>query len=535
MQRGSNSYAMSDATSKPWLRAQLHELRVRVRQVLGGGRVSFSSSRWPRLWLVPLFLFIELVYVFYCSAGTFTRWPEYNRYYDLLADAFRSGQLNIPIEPLPELLAKANPYDPRHVKLWLWDISLYDGKYYLYWGPLPALLQAIAKALLGINRAIGDQYLVFFFSSLSALFGGLLIERVARHHFAAVPRWLVGVGIVTFAFANPVVYLVATAGVYQTAITGGQAFALGGFLFAYDAVAAQSEAAFRHRRLSLAGLMFGLALACRVTLGPCVALIVIAALIASGGFGAGWFRRLVADGLYLGLPLVGCFGLLLIYNHARFDEWLEFGTTYQLTTLKFKVSRSYWGTNLFAYMLTPYEVSCRFPYLLQNWYEGPKGLPAWYELPEGYFVQEPVAGWVLAAPITWLSPLPVVLALRSLRRPVEVARRSYLFCVAGGVCLASISGVAVMGLYMATMRYLVDVTYGLVLLGLLGGFALVSSRRWAPLQKPLSVAFASLAALTIIIGLLLGTQGYIQHFKRGNPALHAKLVDALSVCGVPGR
>ncbi len=513
--------------------AALPDSGQRLLGALGSARAAFGSSRWPRLWLVPLLLVIELVYVFYCSAGTFTRWPEYNRYYDLLADGFRNGQLHLPIAPSPELLAQQDPYDYRHVRLWLWDISLYDGKYYLYWGPVPALFQAIGKTLLGIDRSIGDQYLVFFFSSVSALFGALLIEKIARHHFAAVPRWLVGVAILSFAFANPVVYLVATAGVYQTAITGGQTFLLGGFLFAYSAVTTEQQAAGRKRRLLLCGAAFGLALGCRISLAPCIGLMLLATLLVGLRREDGWVRRSIVDALYLGLPVVAAGGLLLVYNYARFGEWLEFGVNYQLSTLEFRMSRSYWAANLYAYMLAPYEVTCRFPYLLQNWYEGPKGLPAWFKTPDGYLVQEPTAGWLVTAPITWLSPVPVVALLASVRRRGPSVPRTYLFCVACCLFLGSVTGVAVMGLYGTTMRYLGDVTYGLVLLGVLGGFTLLSLPRLLPLRKPLSAAFTLLAASTLLIGLLLGEQGYIQHFKRGNPALHARLEKTLSVCPEP--
>ena len=67
-----------------------------------------------RVWLVGLFALIEYVYVYYCTAGKFLRWPEYNRYYDLLAEGFRAGHLYLPIEPSPELLAQDDPYDTKH-------------------------------------------------------------------------------------------------------------------------------------------------------------------------------------------------------------------------------------------------------------------------------------------------------------------------------------------------------------------------------------------------------------------------------------
>jgi hypothetical protein len=500
--------------------------------MLANPAMSSSRSSRRRFWLVPLLSFIMAVYAFYGSAGTFTNWPVYTSSYDLLADGFRNGHLHLSVSPSPQLLARVNPYDPQHWSLWFVDISLYNGQYYLYWGPLPALIQAAAKAALGINRVIGDQYLVFSFLSLAAVFGALLIERVASRIFSSVPRWLVALGTLTLAFANPILYLASTAAVYQVAITGGQAFLLGGLLFAYDAVSVRAGDAFRRRSLLVTGTLLSLSLACRISLGPCIALIAGATLLAGRQLDNAWLRRSSIDGIFLGLPLLTCFAALLAYNHARFDEWLEFGTTHQLSTLKFHLSSAYWSTNLYAYMLTPYELSCRFPYLLQNWSEGPKGLPNWFELPAGYYVQEPVAGWLVTAPITWLSPVPVITALGTLRRRDERQWRGLAFIVASCVCLGSVAGMAVMGLYMATMRYLADVTYGLVLLGLLGGFTLVSVQRLAGRRKRRGIiaAFTLLATLTIVTGLLLGVQGYTRHFKEFNPVRYSKLVKALSVC-----
>lgn len=503
------------------------ELRHRIVAGLGRARTSIAAGHWPRLWLLPLLALILFVYVFYCTAGRFHRWPEYSRYYDLLAEGFRSGHLYLPVDPAPELLAQADPYDPKHARLWMWDISLYGGKYYLYWGPLPALLQAAAKSLLRIHGMVGDQYLVFAFSSLSALFGALLIEGVARRHFSGLPRWLVGVAIVAFAFANPALYLVASAGVYQAAIMGGQAFLLGGVLAAYEGLLATRNVA-RRRMLLISGMALGCALSCRVSLAPCIALIGAAAVLTRARRGQSWLAAAVLDALCIGLPVATCSAGLLLYNHLRFGEWLEFGTTLQLSLLKFRVSPSYWGTNLYAYALTPYELSCRFPYLLQNWYQGPKGLPAWFTTPAGYFVQEPVAGWLLAVPFTWLAPVAGVTVALSRRHPLP-APRALAFVAAAAACLGSVTGFAELGLYMATMRYLSDVTNGLVLLGALGAFSLWSLRDGL-LRKGAALLIALLGVATLATGLALGIQGYTRHFASQNAPLNERLEATLSAC-----
>ena len=481
---------------------------------------------------------VELTYWFYFTAGKFKDAPIYNNYYDLLAEGFRSGHLYLAVLPDPRLLAVPDPHAFHNWPLWLTDMSLYAGKYYLYWGPVPALLQAIAKSMFQINGIIGDQYLTFSFLSGSALCGALLLDRVTRRLFPSVPRWLVVLGMAAFAFANPIVYLIVTPGVYQAAITGGQVFVLAGLLFAFDAVWCNAEPSRSRRRLVVSGIAFALALGCRISLGPCVALLIAATALAVSWPSETRPRTLLWSAVCQGTPAaLGVFALLG-YNKLRFDEWLEFGTGHQLTTVPLRISSAYVPANLWSYMLAPFHISCRFPFAIQSWVSGPKGLPAWIATPWGYLMEEPVSGFLRAVPLTWLLPFAVVggvsqaLLLRHEARSSEQSRRrlGYLWCALCFALLGSASGAVILGFYFATMRYLVDVTFGLVALSLLGGYSLVA---YAPtkLRRIVSAGvFSSLAASTIVLGLLLGYQGYNDHFKRFNPELDAKIVNALSIC-----
>ncbi len=88
--------------------------------------------------------FIIIVYIWFVSTGLWISWPNETSYYDLLATAFSHGQLAVDLQPDPALLTMENVYEPgnREGIPVLWDASLYNGKYYLYWGPLPLENQA---------------------------------------------------------------------------------------------------------------------------------------------------------------------------------------------------------------------------------------------------------------------------------------------------------------------------------------------------------------------------------------------------------
>src|SRR4051812_16945721 len=72
-------------------------------------RPTRSRSIW--CWLGPLLAGVTLVYCIWSSAGNFQQWPVYSTVFDLLGEGFRRGHLYLPIDPAPELLAAANPYD----------------------------------------------------------------------------------------------------------------------------------------------------------------------------------------------------------------------------------------------------------------------------------------------------------------------------------------------------------------------------------------------------------------------------------------
>lgn len=507
-------------------------------------RRSFKVSRegWT---LGACLLAVGVVYEFLASCGTLTRWPVYNIYFDLLAEGFRRGHLSIAASPSSELLSKANPYDSSYQNLWLFDVSLYRGKYYLYWGPVPAIVQALAKSILRIHGLVGDQYLVFGFFFGAAVFGALILNRMAR--LLDVPRTLLALGILAFAFSNPAPYLVGNAGVYQAAVGAGQACLLGGVAIAFYAVWHAESGRTPRLRLMLAGVAWALALASRVSLAPAIALLMITTLVTTSFSGSRNWKRFVGDAVFLGLPVALGSLALLLYNKARFDSWFEFGTGTQLTLYPFRFSAKYLATNAYSYLLKPYETSCRFPFVLEYWDVAAAGIPHSMKIPDGYLLREPIVGLLRVVPCAWLLPIPV--ALTFWRASIKVFGRGdskqdgpdgcpfrvYAWCTVSFAIVGTATAVAQMGLYMATMRYLADVTSGLVLLGILGAWTLraaLSDSGW--MRRAASGLCAALCMATIVFGLLLGYQGYGMNFQVFNPDLHTKFVRALSVCKAKG-
>jgi len=498
-----------------------------------GGKLA-ASIRYlrSRLWLLLVLVGACLIYYYFVSAGGLRNWPIYGTYLDLQADGFRAGHTYLPLKPAPELLRAANPRDRANIRYWALDLSYFEGKYYTYWGPVPALFQALIKSLLGITRTIGDQYIGLVAACINGCAGGLIIERMARRLFGAVPKVVVVFAILAFACANPMLHNVTTAGTYVGAILSAQALLVLGVLLAFDVVWYAGTSSASRARLWLAGTCWALAVGSRVTVLPTVAF-----LIAITALGDAWLsqRRWLdafLSALRLGVPVAVLGVGLLVYNQVRFGDPLQFGLYLQLSgypPIRFK--GVYWIPNLYRYSLGSFVASCQFPYAYQTWW--PKvtaPFPEGFPLPADYNTDEPVVGWAVVAPITWCIAFALWFAPRKLKLQNR-EQRVYIWCLLAFGAMATLTGLAALGVYAATMRYLGDVTSGLVLLALLGAFAFRSSRFGVLSPKLATTSIVVLATATIAMGCALGYQGYNGHFHKYNPELDAFFVKTLSFCG----
>ncbi len=506
-----------------------------------------SSTRRRWISLALLFVAIEVAYVFIVSAGTFDHWPTTLDYYDRLAEGFRSGHLYLLEPPRPELLAQGDPFDPVFAPYWLADASLYHGRYYLYWGPFPALLLAAVKTLFRISVPVGDQFLVFAFLSISGLCGMLILDRMTRRLFAPAPFYLLASGVLAFALGCPGLHLLASSSIYMAAVTGGQAFLLLGLVFATDAVLESEVRAPRAWRLAAAGTAWVLALACRITVAPTVLVLVIATAAwttarssppapAPASPEARWRPR--ARGLFwVAAPVVAGVLVLLLYNQLRFDSWLDFGVHRQLTAWKFKFSTRHFAANIYNYLFRRFSWSCAFPFAIV-----PYGVPIAHAMPRwlvtaGYYTPEPVVGLLVAAPLTWAIPAAIRAGIRAWRARAEfAANRIFVWFAVAFTVMGTVTILVPLGQWLATMRYLEDAAPGFLLLGNLGIWTLSFNARGSDRARRLvAVVSVGLCAATVGIGLLIGYQGYAGHFEQHSPLLATILSQALSFCPRTGH
>jgi len=488
---------------------------------------------------VLLLAAIELTYVFIISAGTFTTWPTWNANYNQLAEGFRAGHLYIPTEPQPALLAKANPADWSNFGLWYLDASLYKRHYYLYWGPVPALLLLVFKVVGRVKAEVGDQYPLFAFYSAFLIAGAILIERMRARLFPEAPRATALIATLAFAYTSPTTYMFATPGIYEAAIGAAQACLVLGLAVAFDLVWSATETRPRVARMLVAGSCWAAAVGCRISaVLPAAGLVCLTALLSSTRPRPDG-RRLLMRLVWLGAPVAATLGGLAIYNRLRFDSWTEIGVKYQLNTFPFITSAKYVPVGIYSYLLRPLGKSCRFPFLSALYDIGARGFPRGTTLPSGYSTHEPQAGLFVTSPWTWMVFLAAgftVAAVIRWRRagapsPLPDARaRTHLWCVASFTMLSVLMPLVFLPAVDTTMRYVADFSTGFALLATWGawrGLARLPAGwpRWSGVAVLLLLALATAA-----IGLLLGFQGYDEMFKYHNPALYESLRRKLAFC-----
>ena len=491
---------------------------------------------------------IEVSYLFIITAGTFTTWSTWNTNYDLIAEGFRAGHLYIPVPPPPELLARPNPFDWSNSNLWFLDASLYKGRYYLYWGPLPALMLLAVKTVLRIKDVIGDQYVTFASYTLILIAGALLIDRMTRRLFPQLPASLALLATVAFAYVTPTPFMLATPGIYEAAIAAAQSLLLLGLVPAFDLVWKASESPPCWRRLLLAGCCWMAAIACRVsTVLPVTAFVLLTAWLSSTRVDGRW-RRAAVSALWMGAPIAAGILALLAYNKARFDSWFEIGIKYQLNVFPFVTSKAYLPLNVFSYLFRPVGLACRFPFVTALYDIGARGFPHGVRFPPGYATHEPQAGLFVTAPWTWLGLVALFFVGRGIVRwrrgqnqtdqtahsvgsvLSDQRTRTTVWCVASFAALGFLMPLPFITAFGTTMRYVADFSPGMAMLGVWGGWSLLAAARGRWPRRGVLALLVLLVAATAVVGFLLGFGGYDEMFKQHNNVLYESLRRKLSFC-----
>lgn len=483
-------------------------------------KVTYHHPIQNYLFVIPPLLVIIFFYAWLSSAGSDNQNGTTTRYYANLAEAFLNRELHLSTQPDPRLLAMENPYSllarieltKAGVDIPV-DLSLYDGKFYMYWGPVPALLLAALQPF-SRQAQIGDFFLAFAFTVGIFLTQFLLLLTVWDREFNRLPKWMLSLSILIGGFVLPVIFLRHEhdhARIYEAAIAGGQFFLMSGLLVAFTAVGSQSLS---NQRLAAAGLLWVLAIGSRhiliVPVGFTVLLTTIWIIRASTVFMTNVTRLAF---LYLPLGLGGM--ALAWYNWARFRSVTETGFSYALAGVDLHehateiFSSSYILPNLYNYLFHPPHLMSTFPFIAMLKGSETTVSPL-YEVPQFYYAQS-ITGLLCLFPFAIFAIIPMIAFFRnraqgkSIEKWLEASDHQELAWVIlqlGGIVLAAF--LLLTFFFWAGMRYSGDFIPPLTVLSALGFWQGYKSTTNKPIVKNLFVFSALLlAAISMLISILL--------------------------------
>ena len=460
--------------------------------------------------------------VWIVSAGTWVHWPSHTSYYSELAGAFQHGRISLLDSPSPRLLALPDPYDAKANRPYArHDLVLFDGQYYLTWGPVPAIITAL------IDWKPGDQILALLFAAgVSACVLWLLLQLRFRLH----PKLGLGAALAPFfslALGAPMLFDLGDAAIYQASILAGQFFLVAGLCAAWRGFAGERR---RPSWFAAAGICWTMSAGSRFSLFPAAA--VLTALAIFRLWREQSRRTLIAC---VAVPMAAALALAGWYNLARFHSVFEMGFQYQLaafnqhgTPTHDLFSARFLIPNVFGYLFAPLYFDHSFPYLWASVRNDSylTGRHSWVavhlHMPRIYNF-EPLVG------IVW-SQTFLILALWRLKKKKTAADPdgdSVERWMTRSLLAAALLGIAPsLTLFTSTMRFLLDAIPCCTILAALAYWRMLDNLDQKVARRVGAIVW-TVVAIQCVIGVLLGICPYSGNFYSYNPDLFFRLRSAM--------
>lgn len=426
-------------------------------------------------------------------------------HYEYLVDGFLGGHASLSVQPAPQLLALSDPHDPAQNGPWrLWDASLYNGKYYLYFGPTPVLLMLPWRVLTGHH--LPERLAVAAFASAGLVALALLLAGARRSHFPQLSPAATGAILLVATFASWLPVMLRRPEVWELALAAACACLWWALYFLWRCLATENGG-----RWALGiGAMVALMMGSRPT-----SLLAGAALLAMllGPEGP-WRRRFLLAG---SVAVLG--GLaLLAYNAARFGSPLEFGQRYQLSGSDERAVRhfslGYFSYNTWVYLFALPDLSPYFPFVL--------AVPPGGE-PPGYIGIDEMHGALVAVPAQLASLAALAWAWRHRRDPGALALRRTIWAA----CLASLFAAAILFCFSgAVSRYITELLAGSTVASAIGLMAIFGARPAGSGRNVLRLLAGCACAGTVAYGALASAEAR-NLFRHTNPVAYRIAAHAL--------
>ena len=371
------------------------------------------------------------------------------------------GRLDLPMSPPAGLLNLDDPHDPVANEPFRYggeegvhDLSLYDGRLYMYWGPTPALVAFLPWRLV-TGEGLDTAWAVRGFIMAGWLFAAVLLRQIISRFFPETGQLVRFSAFFLLGLANMAAVIVQRPSVFEVSIAA--AFCFTSLAWWQLAVALWRPPGRRALPLAIASLALGLSIAARASWVVVTPLLLVALWDVRGQWGKPTFRSLLAHAT---VPVLTCILVLVLLNLLRFGDPFEFGQSYQLSGLRPPdelFALRHLPFSIYMYLLAPPAASDYFPFIL------PSSPPA---LSAGSVGTENVFGLLPLLPILATASLVSLTLSRHGLRNVVVLLVAVFSCKL--IFLSCIHGVV--------LRYQLDLAPTLALLAAIG--LLAGEMRW---------------------------------------------------------
>lgn len=432
-------------------------------------------------------------------------WPHHKQYQELV-EVMAEGHFYLDQEPSEGVLNAENPYDTIYLQAngidYLADYAYYEGKYYVYFGVVPALLVYMPVYLLtGHHLPNYAAVFLFYCGFILAVFA--LYREIIRRWFDQTPYFLYLIlCILTFCGGN-YLFVIARPDLYDTPIMAANMFTASGLWFWLKGKYAESAKG-RKIGLFLGSLCMALVAGCRPQM-------ILFSALAIPLFWEEFNKKAVSDMVSIFLPYLLVAAGIMYYNAARFGSPFDFGATYSLTSndmtkRRFNLHQALLG--LWHYFIRPPVIESDFPFL--------QGIQISSGSYMGKLNSEYTYGGIIACnAFLWV--------LFSIHRGKTFLQEKGIYVLS----LFSIGISVVLGVVDVTgagilQRYMVDIIWGMWFAAVLLMMVWIEKARNSKMLKMITLflAFACLLQAAYGFGIVLGNGDLSVNVRASNPALY---------------
>ena len=305
------------------------KLRAKAAYFLFEYRFDPSNKRQNLIYIfsVILLLFFSWLCAFTSEPKVAREHQPYQQYNKFLVDALLAGKTQLDFGNPEKLLEAERPYDNAWLNNngyepgvdWAHDWAWYKGKFYCYFGIVPAVLLYVPY------KVFTDNYLsnhagIFLFMAVAVVFMALLWRHCVRRYMPNTRFVFYLLSFFALFFASGLFGPLRFTRFYSIVSSAGFMFVVAGAFLLLKSIEREKT---NLRALFFACLCLALAVGCRPNL--LLASLMVPAFL--------WKRRSWELLALVAVPYVMVAIPLCLYNYARFGSIFDFGFKYNMTTL----------------------------------------------------------------------------------------------------------------------------------------------------------------------------------------------------------